>query len=364
LIKNIKEDLIMKKIKLMILLLPLLVMFTGSGAFAALTVTVEFGTDPNYTDVENALNSQLQTDLSKYSDLPDLTRGFGNANTYAASNGVTMRGYQGYDLICIAIGTTFSVQAPNADPLFFTQIQDDLDNGDLYTGLGANPLVGQVGLNMGFIIPDLYISFRFGKLDYNVDAGSYKMDYDTNLFGVLLDYQLIPSKSILAGILLWKGLNIESGFIYSTNNVVYLKELDSITRTAGTPAVTAVVDPSLDFEMNIKSYIIPVEVYSAFRLFYMINFGVGIGMDYVCKNTTDLKIHSGGNAVITDIGGTPQNIPGVVDINASTSNEADKYRFKGMVNVGAGFGPVFIDIPVTFYLDNGYALGLSAGIVW
>lgn len=352
----------MKRIKLMILLFPVLMLFAGTGAFAALNVTVDFGANPLYDTIESELADNIRSQLDKYGDMPDFTRGFANANTYAASNGATMRGYQGYDLICIAVGTMFTVQAPSADPLFFQSIQDELDDGDVYTGLGANPLVGQVGINMGFIIPDLYISFRFGKLDYKVDAGSYKMDYDTNLLGVIVDYQIIPSQSILAGILLWKGLNIESGFIYSTNNVVYYKKLDTIIASDTTTTETAELDPTLDLSLDIKSYIIPVEVYSAFRLFYMINFGVGVGMDYVYNNTTDLKLRSSGT--IRGTGGTINGLDGEFDITAPTSEEADKYRFKGMVNVGAGFGPVFIDIPITFYLDNGYAVGLSAGIVW
>lgn len=346
----------MKKTGLIILLFPVLMLLAGTGAFATMTINV---TMPGLPAAEGELETQIQNELNKYSDMPDLTKGFANANTYA-SNGVTMRGYQGYDLICIAVGTMFTVQAPNADPMFFQKIQDELDDGDVYTGLGTNPLAGQVGLNMGFIIPDLYIAFRFGKLNYNVDAGSYKMDYDTNLLGVIVDYQLISSQSILAGILLWKGLNLESGFIYSTNNVVYYKDLDPIT--VSTSYGDAVFDPSLNLEIDIKSYIIPVEIYSAFRLFYMINFGVGIGMDYVYNNTTDLKWN--GTSTLTGTSGSLGSETGTVEVNAGTSNEADKYRPKAMVNVGAGFGPVFVDIPVTFYLDNGYAVGLSAGIVW
>ncbi|HPS56702.1 MAG TPA: hypothetical protein PK514_01225 [Spirochaetota bacterium] len=347
----------MIRTKLFILLFPVLMLFAGTGAYAALTVNVNLGTG-NET-AAGLIADDIRTQLNKYSDMPDFTKGFANANTYA-SNGATMRGYQGYDLICIAVGTMFTVQAPSADPLFFQEIQNQLDNGDVYTGLGANPLVGQVGLNMGFIIPDLYIAFRFGKLNYNVDAGSYKMDYDTNLLGVIVDYQLIPSQSILAGILLWKGLNLESGFIYSTNNVVYYKELDTVTSTVYA-GHTAVTNPTLDLALDIKSYIIPVEIYSAFRLFYMINFGVGVGMDYVYNNTTDLKLRSSSDITVS---GSTINTTGTIDIAADTSNEADKYRFKGMVNVGVGFGPVFVDVPMTFYLDNGYAVGLSAGIVW
>lgn len=349
----------MKRTKFIILLCTVLMYLTGTGAYAALKVNVDLGTGAAEVTAAGLIAADIESQLKKYGDMPEFTKGFANANTYAASNGATMRGYQGYDLICVAVGTMFTVQAPSADPLFFQQIQDELDDGDVYTGLGTSPLVGQVGLNMGFIIPDLYISFRFGKLDYNVDAGSYKMDYDTNLLGVIVDYQLIPSQSILAGILLWKGLNLESGFIYSTNNVVYYKELDTITSTVSA-GNTAKTDPTLDLALDIKSYIIPVEIYSAFRLFYMINFGVGIGMDYVYKNTTDLKLHSSGDITVTGV----INTKGTIDITADTSNEANKYRPKAMVNVGAGFGPVFIDVPFTFYLDNGYAIGLSAGIVW
>lgn len=342
----------MKRIGLIILLFPVLMLFTGTGAYAAMNITVDFP-DP-YGPAEPGTVAELHNQLDKYENLPDITRGFGNANTYA-SNAATMRGYQGYDFICIAVGTMIAAQAPNADLLFYQEALDQFDDGDVYAGLGANPLVGQVGLNMGFIIPDLYIAFRFGKFDYKVDA--VNMDYDNKFLGVIVDYQLFSSRSILTGILLWKGLNLESGFIHSTNNIVYRIELDSIEFSAGGFMVN--LDPSVDLAMDIKSYIIPVEIYSACRLFYMINFGVGAGMDYVYKNRTDLKIKSGGTATIV----ADPDSKGIIDIDADTSNKADRYRFKGMVNLGLGLGPVFVDIPITVYLDNGYAVGLSAGVV-
>lgn len=359
----------MYKNKLIQYVLFLLMLFAASGAYAALTVTVDFGDDLTYGDIENAIKSELEGNdvLGKYSDLPDLTRGFGNANTYA-SNGVTMRGYQGYDLISIAVGTMVTIQAPNADPMFFMELQDQLDNGDVYAGLGVNPIVGQVGLNMGFIIPDLYISFRFGKLDYKIDAGDYKLDYDTNLFGILLNYQIFAEKSILARLLVWRGLSLESGFIYSTNNVVYYKKIDQMDvyyDQSGPGEILANVDPSLDLELNIKSYIVPVEVYSSIRIFYFANIGAGVGFDYVVGNTTDLTLHSGGDTVIVSSPGNAlDGDTGTIDVDAGTKGEADKFRWKFMANVGFGFGPVIIDIPLTFYLDNGYAVGLSAGVVW
>jgi len=342
----------MKRAKLIILLFPVLMILAITGAYAAMNITVDF--PDTYNGAEAETRNRLLNELGKYENLPDLTRGFGNAATYA-SNAATMRGYQGYNFLCIAVGTMAAAQAPDADIFFYQKVQDQLDDGDVYAGLGANPLVGQVGINMGFIIPDLYLSFKFGKFDYKADAGN--MGYDNNLLGVIVDYQLIPSRSILAGILFWKGLNIESGFIYSNNNVVYTQELDSMEFDAG-GGVMVNLDPSIDLEMDIESYIIPVEIYSACRLFYVINFGVGIGMDYVYKNSTDLKIRSAGTATIVADPGSK----GIIDIDAGTSNKADRYRFKGMVNLGLGFGPVFVDIPINVYLDNGYAVGLSVGI--
>lgn len=330
-------------------------------AFAALTVDVDFGDDATYGTIETAVEGEVATQLAKYTDMPDLTRGFANANTYA-SGAATMRGYQGYDLFSLAVGSMVTVQAPNAEPKFYEDLQDELDSGDLYAGVGANPVVVQVGLNLGFIVPDLYVSFRFGKLSVGIDRDDYKVDYDSKLFGVLLNYQIFSGKSILSRALLWRGISFESGFIYSKNRVTYFEDLDKITVTSGT--TIAEVDPSVDFKLDIKSYIVPVELYTAMRLLYFLNFGVGIGFDYVTSSSTELSVRSAGSAVVTQLSGVPTNVPGSVTVDAGTKGKADKYRPKGMVNLGLGVGPVIIDVPLTFYLDNGYAAGITAGVVW
>ncbi len=354
----------MKKIRMAIMLIPVILMLAGNGAFAALKTTVDFGDDATYGDIETAVENSLDSELAKYTDMPDLSRGFGNANTYA-SNGGTMRGYQGYDLISVAVGTMVSVQAPNSDPMFFTKIQDDLNDGDVYAGIGVNPVVANVGINLGFIVPDLYISFKFGKLDYDIDQGDFSLDYDSNLFGILLNYQILKDRSILAGAILWRGLSAGTGFIYSTNNVTYLKKLDTIENIDSGSGIIAKVDPSVDFSIDIKSYIVPVEIYSAIRLLWAINLGVGVGFDYVVGSKAELSVLGAGKAEITS---SPMNAldgdTGDISIDASTSNEADPFRTKFMANIGFGFGPVVVDVPLTYYLDNGYSLGISVGFNW
>jgi hypothetical protein len=344
----------------------------SAGSLSAVTVNVDFGN----VDLNTALKTQVETtitnEIAKYDNMPKLATGFGNANTYA-SHAATLRGYQGYDIFAIAVGSMLSVQAPNDDPMFFTELQDELDTGDLYAGIGGNPAVVQAGLNLGFILDGLHIAFKFGKFDYGVDSSDFKVDYKSNLFGVLLNYQLINEKAILSRILLWRGLSLESGFIYSNNIVSFYKELPTQVVPGGTIfpyTFTASVDSSMDLVLDTKTVVVPIEIYSSIRLFYVLNIGVGGGVDYVPYGSTSFKLKSAGPITVTDDADSGSSglvgTQGSVSIDAGTRDVApDKYRPKGMINLGLSLGPVFIDIPATYYFtDNGYAIGLSAGMAW
>jgi hypothetical protein len=336
----------------------------SAGSLSAVTVSVIFDDPSIPTAFADQVAGIIETELAKYDQMPKLATGFGNANTYA-SHAATLRGYQGYDIFAIAVGSMLSVQAPSDDPMFFTELQDELDTGDVYAGVGGNPAVVQAGLNLGFIIDGLHISFKFGKFDYGIDKSDYKIDYESNLFGVLLNYQLINEKAILSRILLWRGLSIESGFIYSNNIVSFYKELG--TQLVDDATYYATVDSSVDLVLDTKTVVVPVELYTSIRLLYILNIGVGGGIDYVPYGNTSITLKSAGPIEIVApsdplIVGTK----GSATIDAGTRDVApDKYRPKGMINLGLSLGPVFIDIPATYYFtDNGYAIGLSAGMAW
>lgn len=341
-----------------------LFMILSTGGLHAVTVNVIFD-DPL---VPAALTSQINTDVAaalvKYENMPNLAKGFGNANTYA-SHAATLRGYQGYDIFAIAVGSIVSVQAPSDDPMFFTELQDELDTGDIYAGVGGNPAVIQAGLNLGFILDGLHIAFKFGKFDYGIDESDYKIDYKSNLFGALLNYQIFNEKAILARSILWRGLSIESGFIYSNNIVSFYKKLDSLAPiTSGT--FTAVVDPSIDFVLDTKTVVVPIEIYTSIRLLYLLNIGVGGGVDYIPYGSTSFSIKSAGPIVVTNSLVSGYEANGSANIEAGTGDVApDKYRPKMMINLGLSAGPIFIDVPGTYYFtDNGYAVGISAGMAW
>ena len=336
----------------------------SAGSLSAVTVNVTFD-DPSIPTVfADQVAGIIETELAKYDQMPKLATGFGNANTYA-SHAATLRGYQGYEIFAIAVGSMLSVQAPSDDPMFFTSLQDELDTGDVYAGVGGNPAVVQAGLNLGFILDGLHIAFKFGKFDYGVESSDFKVDYKSNLFGGLLNYQIINEKAILSRILLWRGLSLESGFIYSNNIVSFYKKLDTQPVDDGTYYAT--VDPSIDLVLDTKTVVVPIELYTSIRLLYFLNIGVGGGFDYVPYGKTSFSLKSAGPIEIV----APSNplivgTKGSATIDAGTSDiEPDKYRPKAMMNLGISAGPIFIDVPATYYFtDNGYAVGISAGMAW
>jgi len=347
------------------LLIISLFLLLSAGNLSAMTVDVTFDNGgPIDTALSTLVETAVLTELSKYDDMPDLTRGFGNANTYA-SHAATLRGYQGYDLFAISVGSMVSVQSPDDDPKFYEKLQDKLDDGDVYAGVGGNPAVVQAGLNLGFLVEDLYMSFKFGKFDYEIDKSKYKIDYQSNLFGILLNYQIFKQKAILARTLLWRGISLESGFIYSNNKVSFYKELDELAPiTSGT--YTAIVDPSIDLVLDTKTVVVPAELYTSIRLLYCLNIGVGGGFDYVPYGKTNFKLESAGTIKVTDSAIPGFEAKGDAKIKASTDDvEPDKFRAKLMANLGISAGPVFIDVPASYYFtDNGYSIGVSAGMAW
>ena len=64
----------------------------------------------------------LCNDLAKFETLPDLAKGFGNANIYAAQ-AATHQGFQDYSIFAVTTGFMIGVQLPSSDLNYY----DDLD---------------------------------------------------------------------------------------------------------------------------------------------------------------------------------------------------------------------------------------------
>jgi len=225
----------------------------------------------------------------------------------------------------------------------------------------------QVGINLGYILEGLYASLLFGKLNTNINYGDFRVEHNANTIGGHLGYAIFSEKSILARALLWRGLTVQTGFIHTDNKVEFYNNLDERGYTDSVSGFTVdyTVDPSINFEIETSGEIIPVELYTSIRILWFLNIGVGGGFDYVFASRTDFGLSSAGDVTIEGTSQAYIGEKGTITVESDTSDiESDKFRPKLMANLGFGIGPVFIDVPASYYLDNGYAIGLSAGFVW
>ncbi len=359
----------MKKI-LGALIVSLIIPVSGLWAF---TVKVEFEKNPGgvLDQLANNIEKELQKDLKKYGDMPDYAKGMANSALYVA-DAATSRGYQGYDLFNISGGFMAALQMPSSG-LDFDKVKNDLkDKGDSYVGVGVQPLAGQVGINMGFLMEDLYLSLKFGKFnsDWFVDSSSDekgKVTYNSGIFGIMANYLILPGDSFAAGSVVWRGVTAGMGFTYSSCKTNYGLKLDTIDVNDGTTGPTALkakVDQSITFAVESKNYIIPVELYTSVRLLYLLNVGAGFGFDLAVGSDTDVDVRSDGDAKVTSV--IQKDTPGTITIEdgGARNKKSNVFNARLMANVGLSAGPVYFDVPVSFYLDNGYSIGFTAGIVW
>ncbi|MBN2400916.1 MAG: hypothetical protein JXN64_00810, partial [Spirochaetes bacterium] len=101
-------------------------------------------------------------ELVKFSNQPDLAKGFANANAYTAQ-AATHQGYQDYSLFAVTTGIMVAAQLPSSNKDYYDDLDEKIkDDGDLYAGVSAGLSIINFGLNAGFLYPGLYLNAKFG----------------------------------------------------------------------------------------------------------------------------------------------------------------------------------------------------------
>jgi hypothetical protein len=298
----------------------------------------------------------------------ELIGAFGNASVFS-SDGATQRGYRGYNLFAVTVGPMVGLQLPVS--LF--KIADELGNldnlstklqeeRDIKLGLDAQVLNAQVGLNTGFLVKNLYLGLKFGRMNLDIEGFTFK----TSSFGVLANYQFM-SKRNLAGILLWRGVNFGTGFIYQKTDFGYEMEWDPMTETVkfqGEP-ITTELTPKIKLGLSMSTVTVPLEAVTSVRLLYFLNAAFGFGID-LGFGSSKLEAVAATNFRFQGLEGLGLNQ--TQDASASVTMGGDsKPRFfnpKFITGLGFGLGPAVIDIPVTFYIGSGYNVGFTVGVAW
>lgn len=364
-----------------------------------ITITEIYGTTDAATlnAIGAGINAQIATaftslvdqgnaELAIYEDQEKIAKGFANASVYA-SRAATQQGYQDYSLFAITTGVMLGIQLPSMDSNYYTktdQVQKEIEeNGDLYVGVGTGLVYSNVGIHAGFINPylwDLYFNFSYGE--FTVNAKNISEDLEgssakSQLIAGGVSYSLINSKTIVPVLLTWRGLSFSTGFVYNKTDVNFQVEMLTLTQPvsydfsiSGTDYnVTGnlTLDHSFLTKLHTETYSIPLEINTSVKLISVLNLNLGIGGDYNF-GSSQIQIKADGD-ITTDIADNPDMTatvqPGKIVITGKTKKTAPS-MIDGRVMAGVGFNilPLKIDVPVTYYFDKGFAVGVTAGIIW
>jgi hypothetical protein len=93
-----------------------------------------------------------------------------------------------------------------------------------------------------------------------------------------------------------------------------------------------------------------------------LNIPLGVGVDFAFGKS-DMKLGVSGDANVTGLPATvTQTSKGNVTATVGGDMSPSFANFKVMTGLGFSFGPVIIDIPISFYIGSGYSLGLTVGV--
>jgi hypothetical protein len=293
-------------------------------------------------------NQFLNNVFLKYQDQSKLVRGFANASAFS-SQVATQRGYQGYDKFIITLGSMGAAQVPySATNLsYYKHLAKKLDDqGDVYAGVAWNAWA----LNVGVRLPaDVYVSVKFGKLRYSFQD----YDFDGMTAGGMINFPIFKPMSPPVKIILWRGLTIGAGFLWQYNKTAFHYKAGTVSSGG------FIVKPNIKIFAKTESYVIPLELSTAVRLFWFLNIHAGGGIDFAMGSS---RLNYSGIGYVIDSGTSTVGLYSLYGRQGGTGPRT--YMPKIFCGPGLSLGPVIIDVPFTYYFMNGFNVGLTVGVVW
>lgn len=301
------------------------------------------------TSLNNAAAQQfINQTLLPYQRQAKMVKGFANASAYSSAV-ATQRGYQGFDRISVTLGTMGAAQVPatTTNLGYYKGLVKQLrKEGDVYVGVAWNAWA----LNVGVKLPaDFTISAKFGMLKYSY----LYFKFNGITAGGMLNYQLVQPKSPPVKFVLWRGLSIGAGLNWQRNNTRIRYKASTISSNGFT------MRPEFSLFVKTESYVIPIEVSTAVRLFWVLNIHAGVGIDFAFGSS---RMNYSATGLVTD--GSLLGSGIAYAYGRQGGKGPTKYLPKLFCGPGLNFGPVIIDIPFTYYFNNGFNAGVTFGVVW
>lgn len=334
--------------------------YTGS-ALSALNGDIA----SNFLSIQNSLNS---TYFSQLHDMTDLSRGFANANTAAFDN-ASLLGYQTYDLFGVMVGMNLTMAVPSLDP---TQATAALNNvastGDVYAGTSTGGAAAQLGVNLSGFVPGLYGTVKAGFVpSLKINSASFEQ----GMFGVGVNYTLVPQYDFFYGFLKWRGVSVGTGVTVtgtSTSVDIPIRDYSTpISASVGGNTVSGTASTSNTVARLLvtdSSVVVPVEIMSSLQALWFLNFGLGVGCDLAFSGS-QIKLSGDSDLVISGISNATVT-PGSMKVAATDSNAiGDIFVPRIAASVGLDATVFKLDIPMSFYpVSKAFSIGFSGGVVW
>jgi hypothetical protein len=337
---------------------------------------INSGIENNFRDLER----DIMNEIGNINTNPQkLIRAFATTSVFASA-AATQRSYGGYDNFAFTIGPMIGLQLPVSPFSFMDEIEnigDRLENeGDIKAGFNPQLLNAQFSINTSkLLLNNLYLGLKFGYMSFDIEEFTFK----TSSIGAIGSFQLFTHKKLTGALLLWRGINLGTGFIYQKTNLEYSLPMetydysfatsDFYSGDSGDPiyshTIKMTVAPQLNMNFDINTYTIPLEVMTSIRLLGFLNLSFGLGADIGFGNAS-LSVSGEAEPSFT---GLPNDIhivrPASLAISMGGNNTPNIFNPKIMIGLGFSFGPVIIDFPFTYYFqDQGYNAGITLGIVW
>ncbi|MCL1815945.1 MAG: hypothetical protein FWG27_09040 [Treponema sp.] len=327
-----------------------LILFLVCLAGKAFALEIEFISN-GMGGIDGGLLGSFKTEIEGIHDNPqNFIRGFADASVFA-SHGATQRAYGDYNIFAFTIGPMIGFRLPGSLFNAMGDIQDTADRlereHDLKFGVNIQAINAEVGINISFLVDRLYLGLRFGYFNLTNDLIE-NINFKILHTGMVAHYRLL--KGIDLGVFKWRGITAETGFLYQKTTLGYTYVLDGSDSSGFTAK-----DPTLNFDMQVTTYTIPLEVNTSILLIKFLNLNVGLGTDFAFgKNDMSINLHS----PIYDNSDTYQ---GYLRVKGGGKMSPTILNPKVMANLGFQFGPVLLDVPITYYFTNSGS-GLSAGV--
>lgn len=253
---------------------------TGTGADAAVRSAI----DDAFDDVETQVNSEL----------PDTSGGVQYTDAMGNASVMSQKGLgvdYASDMELFMLGARVGAGADVGNNSMSDVLGGDLD-AEQISGFGVGlALVG--GLNLGMFDwseedPDAWFKWSNANLFFNIfkyDLDNDDVTAETTSFGVHLQYKLIESKNYIPFVFKWTGVQVTTGYQYSSLNVGVSK---SLTETyTDNVAVGGLGNRDVDAEFTgtagigaeITTHSIPIEVSTGAQLLYFLTVYGGLGTD-------------------------------------------------------------------------------------